>query len=468
MSLNSTTAITPVYNFTTQDKLRIGEIDYLFLERDKRVVLLARADNPKIVERFTHAELAVFTEEQSFRYSRRHYAEDVVALTEANDGDILLSDLSESEKQRINWREAWVLAVLALEREGGCTRSDTSLEQGMKTILHRLIDADLTFESDFARQLLTIRKPPCTKKIREWMKIYDQSGGRAMALRWKKRKCGSRQPRIHERVHFLMVEHADSYCDEGRPTKENCFLNLKNAIKKENEKRAVEGLIPLESPSKRRFFEEINKLPAYDQMAARRGIDAAERAFGFGGEGFNISRIGERIEMDEVNVPLISFLQWTHLDRFLKPGAREKIKARRIWIGGAIDVASRCIVGLCFSITPTAEAAVSVVDEITADKTALALAFGVQSAVPNGISFELVGVDQGSAYMSGICRQAISDVISTNKKPSAGYAKGRPFIERWFRTLSTGLLGYFTGRTFENVVAKGDYDPGARRSLHID
>ena len=41
-------------------------------------------------------------------------------------------------------------------------------------------------------------------------------------------------------------------------------------------------------------------------------------------------------------------------------------------------------------------------------------------------------------------------------------------IERFFGTMHTGLISRFTGRAFENVMAKGDYPAVGRASVPLD
>jgi putative transposase len=53
-------------------------------------------------------------------------------------------------------------------------------------------------------------------------------------------------------------------------------------------------------------------------------------------------------------------------------------------------------------------------------------------------------------------------------EPPAGTPQNRARIERFFRTIHEMLVALFDGRTFENVVAKGDYEAEANAVIDAD
>ncbi len=55
----------------------------------------------------------------------------------------------------------------------------------------------------------------------------------------------------------------------------------------------------------------------------------------------------------------------------------------------------------------------------------------------------------------------------TQRAPPAGLPALRGRIERFFKTAGMQALCPYTGRTFESIAAKGDYDPVARVSLTL-
>ena len=56
----------------------------------------------------------------------------------------------------------------------------------------------------------------------------------------------------------------------------------------------------------------------------------------------------------------------------------------------------------------------------------------------------------------------------TNMAVPAGKPFLKPWIERFFATMGKKFLQQFTGRTFGNVVLKGENDPAKRATLTLD
>lgn len=71
---------------------------------------------------------------------------------------------------------------------------------------------------------------------------------------------------------------------------------------------------------------------------------------------------------------------------------------------------------------------------------------------------ELIVTDCGSAYKSIEFRAACHDLQITVERAPAGTPWMRPYVERLFRSIGTDLMARLTGRTFGNVLERGDAD----------
>jgi putative transposase len=79
----------------------------------------------------------------------------------------------------------------------------------------------------------------------------------------------------------------------------------------------------------------------------------------------------------------------------------------------------------------------------------------------------MVCTDSGSSYVSHEFRAAVTDLGAGSEFAAAGMPQMRGRGERFNRTLHEGLIAHFHGRTFKDLVEKGDYDPDANAVLDV-
>ena len=81
---------------------------------------------------------------------------------------------------------------------------------------------------------------------------------------------------------------------------------------------------------------------------------------------------------------------------------------------------------------------------------------------------ELLVTDAGSAFKAADFRTACADLGIRQEIAIAGVPQLRARIERLFRTLNLSLMPRLSGRSFENSLARGDYDGLAETALNVD
>jgi putative transposase len=204
---------------------------------------------------------------------------------------------------------------------------------------------------------------------------------------------------------------------------------------------------------------EISKLNAYQLVATREGQAKARNKFDPVRLGIPVTRPLERVEMDEWKVQLHTLLKGSDLWAKLNDKQKAAVKRTRVWVSVMLDCGTRSVLAIhLIKKSPSSEDALATLRMALLDKNAVALAAGCKSDWPMIGEFETVVMDTGPAYIADETRAAICDLRAEAMFPPAGLPQMRARIERVFSTIHTQFISMFHGRTFENVVAKGDYD----------
>jgi transposase InsO family protein len=185
-----------------------------------------------------------------------------------------------------------------------------------------------------------------------------------------------------------------------------------------------------------------------------------------------VTRVLERVELDEYTVDLMVFLRMIGLDVFL---TREEASAfgldgtpKRLILSAAIDVYSGAIVGLQIARSSSIEVTLRTIEMIYLDKQPLADAIGAEMPWPMYGQPQTLALDRANVNMSDTVYLRLSHAGITNLAVPAGKPFLKPWIERFFATVGALLLQRFTGRTFADVVRKGENDPAARATVSLD
>ncbi|WP_128253743.1 integrase catalytic domain-containing protein [Falsirhodobacter deserti] len=216
----------------------------------------------------------------------------------------------------------------------------------------------------------------------------------------------------------------------------------------------------------------IDALAPLDHAIRTRGLKVAYRDMHALGVGVKTSRALERVEIDEYTFDLMVLLNHAGIWDWLRAEERERLgldgSARRVVLSAAIDVHTRCIVGMQISASETTSLLRETVEMIFMDKTPIADAVGAHEPWNMHGRPETIVLDRGPNYIGDEVYDLLADLGITNLGAPAKKPWIRPFIERVFRTIHVGFAQRFSGRTFSNVVEKGENDAAARASLTID
>jgi len=446
-------------------------------------VLVQAASN--IAQEITFAQFEAFRRSPKFQLNRDFYSLGHVEAR-ARSGLTSMLDLPRDELAAVLFREACVEALVDLQAEGLTTIDDVAISKVLPEIERRVaargLSEHMVVVEDrsggcagrkvekrrrYVTASLTFRIPK-SRTLRDWYRIYHTCGCLAYALRDRLRHCGNRELRKDPNVLALMHEHVHGYMSENRPSQMDCYKAFKEALKKAAFKPRVGEDPSAYQVSFTTFSAAIRALPKFEVCVARRGLPYALRRFKAVAQTFGAERIGELVQMDEWQVSLMNLCIRSGAWKLLSQTERKLVRRERRWLAVTMDVASRCLLAMRLSRTVTTESNLLALRMMLNDKTEIARAAGCRTPWDYTTVPLTLRNDTGPAYVSDRFKLALADLKIVNVNPPAGMPELRPHIERFFGTIRTQLIAFFTGQTFANVTDKGDYDAEARASLTLD
>ncbi|MEY9828888.1 putative transposase [Sinorhizobium fredii] len=346
------------------------------------------------------------------------------------------------------------------------------LRKWRKEIIGDLIDLDEEGEEDAARGRSDQKKTvdaffrPSAKTFKRWHDLYHGCDMNVMALLPRHHGPGPKLFSFKPASIAFAHKEAMGYLDRSRPTKAHTYRNYLAALQEHN--KTVAPHRQVEKVSRKKFEAMIGKFDAFHVVASRLGEKYAIRKFMAIRRSFTVLAPGQRIEMDFVNVDLVSLLVETGIWAILPEDIQDKIPRERIYFGAAIDVATRYILAFKASLVPNGASAVATIRMIMTDKRHLSTYVDAQTPWIGKIRPWFITHDNGSEFIAKKTQDVLRLARIEATRPPAGQPACRPFIEKLFHTIGLLIAPYFDGRTFHNVVAKGDYDPQKHATLLVE
>jgi putative transposase len=421
-------------------------------------------DDPNDTQTFTNEDVAEFERSEGYRFVRN--GQDLGGmLARKRSGVGAMMYLPKKDRRTVVWRLRWVTRFIEMEDDEEASRSKTGLDSAIKKIAAELNTKPKKVKSR-AGTAVTTFEPPSYKTLLKWVVDYEEAGKNPLALRDAFRKCGKNYPKRPGEIEALMEEFARKYLTNTKGAKAEFYEQFRDAAEKlAAESRKENPDAKLTIPCDKTFYSRIDRLWASDVAYARDGKGRSRKRFYAVWQHITALMPGERIELDEWELPLQTLLVESGAWRKMTKKQRKAVERARLWVSVAIDVATRCILGMLLSLTPTANLAVRTIAMMFADKTRLAASVGAVSTWHMCVGLGTLVTDQGSAYVAEETRFAVAACGGILYHPPGGLAQHRPYIERFFGSVHTRLISLFTGRTFEDAKAKGDYDAVGNASI---
>lgn len=475
----------PRFAFGEYDEIIMEGISYRFLESNEFGYTLERTDRTSVAEAFTHATLSQRVSSGEIEHRRDAFLPDH-AKRRLRLPTQELSSLPLKKQQKAKYHESLVRAFLEMEAEGKVKRTEESVKAALAEIKFRAGKyLSVPSEGDAPSgnsNTMTVPTKISASRLLKRVAAFRRDG---MAALYGQGGQGRRSRRVSPDELALLARTVRNYLTMERPSVAQVVEDVEHAFIAENlrreelRKREAAGeklgqsTRPLVTPSRETIRLAVRKLDPFEVDIARFGLEEARKRNAPVGKGLELTRPFERVEMDEWKVDLMSLLAesgiWSILTKEEKAslGLEEGKKAR--WsLTAAMCCTTRCVVAMKLSRSPSKRSAMQTIDMIVRDKGVWADAVGAHTPWNMSGTPELIVTDCGSAFIDFDTRVGATDLGINIDAGPAGMPEFRARIERLFGTMANNFIGRFTGRTFSNTVAKGDYDAEARAALTAD
>lgn len=401
-------------------------------------------------------------------------------LSERND-DSDLSDLNEDQLLAVAWKLEWCTRFYrARALLDGYAKAPACTPDGLAAFIEREREAIHRW------YVKTFRKPrpagrfvkgmepktydwPGPSTLRDWMKAYEAKGYKKKAFRTKYPNCGNRH-QLSPFIGSIIEREVKGYASRALPTYSDIYENVLIRLERENRNREPEDRLSVSEPAVRR---RVHKLDPLFKDAGRMGEEQARRRYTPVGQGLESIdgieplRRMDRVEIDDWEMDLFTLVNGKHARDKLSPNAREAAKdvarATRCTVTVAIDVVTRCVVGLNVSpYDPSVAGAKGALRSVLVDKTPLAQAAKCLCDWPMFAKPREVATDGGPVF-KGEFHDAVERLGIGHRYPG-GNPTRRATVESSFRMLKA-FCRRFTGQSFSNVVKRGDYEAAKLASL---
>ncbi len=298
--------------------------------------------------------------------------------------------------------------------------------------------------------------PPSVSSFYEWRRDWINSGFCDSAIVPRIDLRGRRPVEIQKDLKEILHRLAEEFYATGeRPTVAESHRQALEAVRKLNRLRAPGEQIP--KPTLIQMRRAIDGLDPSVVLQRRHGKAFARARTRVYRAGPGASRLLERVEVDHTRMDVICIAKETGT------------VIGRPWLTVLIDVATRMIVGVWISFhTPNANTVLRVLKQAIRRKEELVAEFRLKGEWPAyGLPLVLI-MDNGKEFHSASLEAAAEDLGITLVYCPSREPRFKGVVERFMRTINTGLVHMLPGTTFSDIEDRGEYDSEAHALLTID
>ena len=313
---------------------------------------------------------------------------------------------------------------------------------------------------------------PGPTTLRDWLAAFEAKDYKKKAFRPNYHRCGNRF-QLNGLVVSIIEREVPGYLSRAEPTISDIYDNVVERLDVLNRQREPQDLL---SVSERAVRRRINMLTPLVKDIGRMGPERAARKYTPVGQGLEtvnglepLQRM-DRVEIDDWEMDLFALVNHKQIKAKMSSQAREAseevLRATRCTITVAIDVVTRCVVGLNVSPNdPSVAGSRGALRSILVDKEHLARAAKCLRDWPMSAKPREIATVSGPVFKGDFHDTVVR--LGIGHRYPGGTPTRRATVESSFRILKA-FCRRFTGQSFSNVVKRGDYGASKLASLFAE
>lgn len=296
--------------------------------------------------------------------------------------------------------------------------------------------------SSFIQEIATSiddKSPPSPRTVARWIFKYKSYSNNKLFLKNERR--GNHSLRFSPEIYEILNQTIEEVYlkPEFRTSKDVHATMLGKLVER--------GISLNHLPSRRCIQRYIKKLDPYLVVKTKKGSRTANKIFQASGKSIISPFALYMVEID------------THYLDIIIVDPKNNVALGRPFLACAIDVYSRAIVGTYINMYPPSAATTleTIRDMITRPNRKL----------PGGIP-SIIIPDNGVEFKNNSLARVCEQLQITLTPSQVGTPNNKPHIERFFSTLTHGILQKLPGTTFSNPIDRGIYNSNKIAQLTLD
>lgn len=301
---------------------------------------------------------------------------------------------------------------------------------------------------------------PSASALRGWIRLYRLNGLAGFKPGYG--NCGNRN-QLDERAVPFIEKAVRHYAGINRFLMQDIVDLVEGDLEEWNGRNPTQAPIRVSASAIRRRIHRIDPLM---KTLGRYGRAKAHAQFAPVGKGLTVYKPLQRVEMDDWEMDLFVLASKTSAWKAMSPKQRKSVPRIRCTATVAIDVATRCIVGFSLSANaPSTPGSKTAWRSVMIDKEFLRQWAQATSDWPMFGRPEFIVTDGGPAFRGDFDTAVMLSRIARIVPDQDPRMRGT--VESFFKTFKA-ICRKFAGRTFSNVVEKGDYPAEAMASVTVE
>ncbi|MDH6276622.1 hypothetical protein GUK36_29890 [Rhizobium leguminosarum] len=459
------------FGFGPYDRIFLDEVE-ITIEvdgRDKKAFVRKEGDqrpfimdNDEIKAALDVGDLVV---ERNFNDPRR---KDLLATTAS-----YVRDLPKRQQEKVGHKLFWIMLLRQMREEMDGIPQDrrpTIMSEIRGRFIHdykemkKLAEINEDTRTHY-NKLPAIGEPPPYDTVEKWSVKLNKAGGDARAL-IDGRGSAERVSKFSEEERHLQGRFVWRVCSITEPNVDYLFSVMK-AVERRLNKLRPSGM-QLDLGGRTTFYNRVNALPDFAIYLGQNGEAKAKAKYNIV-IGKDRGLPMDLVEADECRLDIVTLLKiidvWEDLTEE-EQEAYEKAQAR-FWASAVVDHATGFFLSFRLHVrNPSVHTARAAFELVAINKNQIAKNAGCKSDWSAAVGLRKVRLDCAAWYASDAVITTITDACGSKLHPPVKKPWLRGTMERIFGILSGLTLQPFSGRTFSDVVKRGDRDP--RKGASVD